>query len=557
MPLSRLTGAGAHLWRVWAEHAEDDPEAEAIVHWVAGEEPYRWRRAALLEAARQCGARLVEAGVGRGDVCALIVRHHREFYPLYMGAVSIGALPAVLAYPNPRLHPEKFRQGLIGMSRKSGLDWIVTEADLEPVVGELAMQSGGSIRGVIADSVWTSLCVGAAGPGGAKRDSAAGSAAATQNQLDPSQPALLQHSSGTTGLQKGVMLSHAAVLGHVARYGEAIALSESDKVVSWLPLYHDMGLIAAFHLPLASGIPLVQLDPFEWIAAPTILLDAVSAERGTLTWLPNFAFNVLTDRVIEEELDELRLDSLRMVINCSEAVRAESHERFIARFAPRGLDPNAVAACYAMAETTFAVSQTPPGRPPRVLEHGGRRRVSSGIPVAGCEVRVESGQLLVRSASLFSGYRNDPEKTAAVLGDDGWFRTGDVGFIDGGEVFVIGRQKDVIIVAGKNLYPEDIEDAVSSVPGILPGRVVAFANDDAELGTERVEVIAETAVDQPTEKARLERAVVEAAMAVDITIARVHLVPPRWLVKSSAGKPSRAENRRRLIAEQIGAPQEA
>jgi acyl-CoA synthetase (AMP-forming)/AMP-acid ligase II len=366
------------------------------------------------------------------------------------------------------------------------------------------------------------------------------------------------------------------VLEHVERYGTAISMSEADRVVSWLPLYHDMGLIAAFHLPLALGIPTVQLDPFEWVMAPVLLLEAISRQKGTLTWLPNFAYNLMADRIHEEDLQGLRLDSLRMVINCSEPVRAVSHEKFLGRFGALGLAPAALAASYAMAETTFAVTQSAVGMPPPVLTasrrelSGGRfapaaagepatRCVSSGTPIPGCKVRVVDekgadlpdgrvGEIVIHSVSMFDGYRNNPQKTAQVLNDH-WYSSGDYGFVWEGQLYVIGRKKDIIIVAGKNLYPEDIEEAVNGVPGVLPGRVVAFGAEDESAGTDQVCVVVETSADQPAQRKALKLAIIEAAMAVDVTVSRVYLVGPRWLIKSSAGKPSRSANRQRALEE--------
>jgi fatty-acyl-CoA synthase len=544
----------------WLRLAEENPDALAIVHWVAGEEPFRWHRGPLMSAARGYAAHLLERGVRRGDVCAIIIRHHRELYPIYMAVSLIGALPAVLAYPNPRLHPLKFRDGLIGMSRRSGLDWLLAERTLEPIVRPLLETGQSTIRDLLFPLEW-------------EGDSFAGVPIA---DVTPDDPCLLQHSSGTTGLQKPVTLSHSAVLEHVRLYGESIALSERDRVVSWLPLYHDMGLIAAFHLPLAAGIPTVQLDPFEWIVAPIILLDAIHRERGTLCWLPNFAYNLLADRSSEEELEEIRLDSMRLFVNCSEPVRAESHERFLTRFERYGVRAESLSACYAMAETTFAATQTAAGSATRVLDAsrdelsrgrfrpatGGeavRRCVSSGAPIGGCDVEVVDehrrpvgvdhvGELRIRSVSMFDGYRNYPEKTAEVL-EDGWYYSGDYGFIHDGQCFVIGRKKDVIIVAGKNIYPEDVEDAVSRVAGILPGRVVAFGVDDEALGTEQIAVVGETERTEEADRSTLRRHVVEAATQLDITISRVYLVPPRWLIKSSSGKPSRSANRARALDE--------
>jgi fatty-acyl-CoA synthase len=534
------------------------------VHWVAGEEPFRWKRGALLARAAGYAQQLIQRGVRRGDVCAIILRHHREFYPLYLGISLAGALPAVLAYPNPRLHPLKFREGLTGMSRRSGLDWLLAERALEPIVRPLLETGESTIRDLLFPLEW---------------EVDATAAIPKIEGLTPDDPCLLQHSSGTTGLQKPVTLSHAAVLEHVQRYSEAIALSESDRVVSWLPLYHDMGLIAALHLPLAAGIPTIQLDPFEWIVAPIILLDAVHREKGTLTWLPNFAYNLLADRSPDEEMEEIRLDSMRLFVNCSEPVRAESHDRFLARFAVYGVRPESLSACYAMAETTFAATQTAPGREPRVLhasreelargrfrvaEDGEvvRRCVSSGAPIGGCTIEIVDadgvavaedlvGEIRIQSVSMFDGYRNYPEKTAEVL-RDGRYASGDYGFVHDGECFVIGRKKDVIIVAGKNIYPADVEDAVSRVEGILPGRVVAFGIDDEVLGTEQICVVAETERDAEDDRKALRREVIEAAMRLDMTISRLYLVPPRWLIKSSSGKPSRSANRVRALEELDG-----
>ena len=526
-----------------------------------GEATRRWSWGALYERALFYAHRVRSIGIESRQVCALILRHHSEFYPLYMGVSLAGAIPAVLAYPNPRIHPDKFRDGVTGMSRTSGLDWILTEQELRPVIEPLVSVAGSTIRGVaypLSDNVPRHTY------------------AARTTDAAATEPCLLQHSSGTTGLQKAVTLSHRAVLEHVDRYGEAIRLSGDDRIVSWLPLYHDMGLIAAFHLPLARGVTTVQLDPFEWIAAPALFLQACSRESGTLAWLPNFAYNVMAMRTNDEDLEEVRLDTLRLLVNCSEPVRAESHDRFAARFAAYGLKRHALSASYAMAETTFAVTQSTPGSEARTVDvsrdaisrgivtapaagEPKRACVSSGSPISGCTVRVVSaegqnvpegtiGELLIQSVSMFDGYRNNPETTAAVL-RDGWYSSGDYGFRLGGEIFVVGRKKDVIIVAGKNVYPEDVEDAINGVSGVVPGRVVAFGIDDPINGTERIAVVAETSTALGADRDKLKRAIIEAGMHADIAISEVYLVDARWLIKSSAGKPSRQANKMRALTE--------
>jgi len=560
------------VWERWCSNAEKYPNKDAIVHWVAGEKPYRWTFKRLLHTSAAIAALLRRNGVRNGEVCAIIIKHNPYFYPLYLAVSAIGAIPAVLAYPNARLHPDKFRQSLAGMSQHSGLDWIFTERALEETITPLVFHDKSTIRGLHFPLEWL------------KKESHK-----DQNYIDelkeieelrgsmrPSDPVLLQHSSGTTGLQKGVMLSHQAILDHVTYYGIALNLTKNDKIINWLPLYHDMGLIAAFQLPLAFGITTVQIDPFEWVLYPLLLLEAITKEKGTLAWLPNFAYNLMAEKIHEDALAHIDLGSIRMLINCSEPVRAESHEIFLRRFSKCGLKRRSLTACYAMAETTFAVTQTTPGEPAAVVvvdrdalakgtiklaeaSFAGpvRRCVSSGQPIAGVLLRIIGqdgsdleddtvGEIVIRSASLFNGYKNNPKMTAMVF-KDGWYCSGDYGFRHKDEYFMVGRKKDIIIVAGKNIYPEDIEDAISRVPGVAPGRVVAFGEEDSEMGTERIGVIAEIKPAVQTDKNELKKLIYSAGLAMDLTITKIYLVPPRWLIKSSSGKPSRKINKERIL----------
>jgi acyl-CoA synthetase (AMP-forming)/AMP-acid ligase II len=553
------------LWHRWCTNAERHPDRVAIKHWVAGEEPYEWTFAGLIDAAETLAEMLINREIKRGDVCAIIARHNVLLYPLYLACVCVGAIPAILAYPNPRLHPEKFRQGLQGMSQRSGLDWILTERDLEPIVRPLVETTGSTILGLHFPFEWDVV---------ARRSTArVAKLSELHSTIKPSDPLLLQHSSGTTGLQKPVLLSQRAVLDHIKYYGDALGVTEEDKIASWLPLYHDMGLIAAFHLPLALGITTIQIDPFEWVIVPSLLLEAVSKERATISWLPNFAFSMMADKVRDGDLDGLTLDSWRLVISCSEPVRHEDQEKFLARFQSYGLKPEALSACYAMAETTFAVTQNPPGvRPPvtaldrvdlsrgnvRLSTNGASARVcvSSGQMMPGCKIRIVNdtyqdvpdetlGEIAVKSESLFDGYRNYPEKTTEVL-RDGWYYTGDYGFKRGPDYYIVGRKKDIVIVAGNNIYPEDVENVVGGVDGVIPGRVIAFGEEDERIGSERLAVIAETDITDAAGRERLRVAIIKAGMSIDVSIASVYLAPARFLVKSSSGKPSRKANKERV-----------
>lgn len=555
------------LWERWQRNAARNPDREAIVHCVAGEEPTRWTYKNLIETAKKFSVKVKEAGIKKGDVCAIIVHHNPMFYPLYLGISRAGALPAVLAYPNPRLHPDKFRQGIEGMAQRSGLDYILTEKELDPIIRPLIEKQGSTIKSIFFPLEWDIN----------KEVDPVADAEIEQISLsiNDTEPILLQHSSGTTGLQKPVVLSHRAILNHVVNLGSGYKLTEKDKIVSWLPLYHDFGLIACFQIPLAFGITTIQINPFEWVLAPILLLEAITKEKATLTCLPNFAYNVLAEKIHDDELSDINLESLRLLVNAAEPIRHDSHQKFVAKFEKYGLNPLALAAMYGMAEVTLGLVVTDVGKPitELVVDRNELSRgvmkladknsvtrvcVSSGKLLGGCDARIVDdnrkdvpdgivGEIAVKSISMFDGYRNYPEKTAEVV-ENGWYFSGDYGFRYQDEFFVIGRKKDLIIVAGKNIYPEDIEDSLNQVEGIIPGRVISFGEEDEQMGTEQIAVVAETKYETDKEKNELRLTILKAGMAIDVNIHKVYLVPPRWLIKSSAGKPSRKANKERIIS---------
>ncbi|NTU62330.1 MAG: fatty acyl-AMP ligase, partial [Chloroflexi bacterium] len=401
-------------------------------------------------------------------------------------------------------------------------------------------------------------------------------APATQPK-DASEIAFLQHSSGTTGLQKGVALSHEAVLNQVASYSEAIALNDDDVIVSWLPLYHDMGLIAGFILPLVQGVPLVMMSPFDWVAHPALLLHAIHDYRGTLCWLPNFAYNHCARRIRQRDSEGMSLASMRLFINCSEPVRYESHQMFLERFAANGVTNEMLTVSYAMAENTFAVTQTPLGQAARSdvvdrieLEQNrfakpverdhpnAQVRVSCGPAITNTAAKIideagnalperQVGQVVVQSDCMLSEYYKRPDLQPF---QDGWYRTGDMGYMADGELYIVGRLKDLIINAGKNVYPQDIEAIVNTVPGVYPGRAVVFGVADEREGTELIGVVAEVTVDDPLERKHLATQIRNTvAKQSMVTVTYVHLVGERWLIKTSSGKIARAANREKWLAE--------
>ncbi len=476
---------------------------------------------------------------------------------LFWGALLIGAIPSMFPPLTDKLDPAVYRRNMAALAQRSDAAAVFTTPDAAPPLRE----AFGAICPVytsadLPDAESSPLYVPA-----------------------PDEIAFLQHSSGTTGLQKGVALSHRAVLTQLGHYSAAISLNDADSIVSWLPLYHDMGLIAAFILPLVRGLPLILMSPFAWAARPAMLLRAIDAYRPTFCWLPNFAYNHMAARVRPADSAGLDLSSIRAFINCSEPVRHDSHLAFLTRFSANGVRGDQLAVSYAMAENTFAVTQTPIGAPPvtRALDRAalqihGRAidappdlapdkmvtHVSCGKPIAGTRIKVvdaaghdlppdQVGEIYVQSDCMLTGYYRRPDLNP--FDQKGWYHTGDRGFLSAdGDLYVVGRSKDLIIHAGKNIFPQDIEAVVSSLDGVHPGRAVAFGVYDAAEGTELIAVIAEVETDDPAVRQRINRDIRRRVSAqTDVTVSYVELVERGWLVKTSSGKIARGENRAKWL----------
>jgi acyl-CoA synthetase (AMP-forming)/AMP-acid ligase II len=395
----------------------------------------------------------------------------------------------------------------------------------------------------------------------------------------PEDIVLLQHSSGTTGLQKGVALSHQAVLNQITAYADVLHIdAKKDVLVSWLPLYHDMGLIAGFLMPILYGLPLVLMSPFDWVRAPYRLMQAVSDYRGTLVWLPNFAYNFCATKIRDRHMEGVDLSSWRAVTNCSEPMRHDSQQMFLEAFKPYGFRESALATSYAMAENTFAVTQGGIDGPVRIdpvdrdslqIDRIARPAVegkpaidmvSAGKPIPNTQVKVidpegsplperHIGEIALKSDCMLTEYYHRPQTTEKAF-LDGWYLTGDFGYMLDGEVYITGRKKDLIIVGGKNIYPQDLERIANTVPGVHPGRAVAFGIFSRKMGTEQVVIVAE--VDSQDEDERREiadniRKTVTQESAV--ALRHVHVVDEGWIIKTSSGKTARLANRDKFIQE--------
>ena len=545
---------------------ETTPDRIALV-LIESDETQAITYRAFFERAAQYARALEKVGIRRGDLVVLVLQHGGEVLYAFWGAMLLGAIPSIMPFLTPKLDPEHYYESVRQLVALSEVRAVITYTEMMPALR--AHLEGISTLAAI-------LNIDGLQPEGHLSDYL------ERAPSLPTETAFLQHSSGSTGLQKGVMLSHGAVLNQIAAYSAAIDLRPDDVVVSWLPLYHDMGLIAGFIMPVVQGVRLVLMSPFHWVRDPLVLLRAIHEHHGTLCWLPNFAYNFMATRVRKAALDGIDLSSLRAVINCSEPVRHDSHTLFGDFYAPYGLDRRALQTCYAMAENTFAVTQSALGVPPRLdvidrralMEQGFARpsngdngptvvMVSCGRPIVHTEIRIVDGarrdlperhvgEVALRSNCMLSGYYRRPDATAQAM-QDGWYFTGDLGYLADGELYITGRKKDLIIVGGKNIYPQDIENAINNIEGVHPGRTVAFGVPNEDLGTEDIAIVCEVDTQDPQEHGRIVREIrARVVQTTDVTARYVHLVGPKWLLKTSSGKIARSANRKKFMEQVLG-----
>ena len=501
-------------------------------------------------------------GLAPQECVVLVMPQGIPLLAAFAGAMLLGAVPAVLAYPNFKTDPAKYSSGLEGVLANLQSSLVVVDDESTAAMLKRHLPKARRVQ-IVRYALPLDEC-----PPWPETD------------VKPEHVAFIQHSAGTTGLQKGVALSHAAVLTQLDHLDGALRISDDDRIYSWLPLYHDMGLIACFVLPLVRHLHVVMQSPASWVSRPGTMMRLIADWRCTLAWVPNFALQFLARRVRAEERASVDVSSLRAVINCSEPVRAESIDEFVSAYAASGLRPDVVKTSYAMAENVFAVTQSDVDTAPRRL-HVDRQRllqdavavpatpfaagsvclVSSGRCLPGQRIRIvaasgadcgdgEVGEVVIQTDCLFDGYYGRPDLTAQAV-RDGWYHTGDLALQADGELYVTGRSKDLIIVAGRNIYPQDVEHIVCQHPAIHDGRAVAFGLVNRDLGTEDIVVVAELSEDSELiRSADIEREIRDAIVAeLDIAVRRIYLKHPRWIVKSTAGKPARSTTCRKLLEE--------
>jgi fatty-acyl-CoA synthase len=516
----------------------------------------------LIEEAAGYARALEQAGIEPGELVILIQRHGIDLIAAFFGAILRGAIPSILPFLTEKLSPEIYRRSLTALIEVSQPAAIVTYPEFKPEVDE-ALNSNSPVRAVLLESE-------------IEKDPQPDWEILQGVNRDPSEIVLLQHSSGTTGLQKGVALSHQAVFNQLESYSQAIDLQPDDVVVSWLPLYHDMGLIAGFIMPILTKNPLIMMSPFDWVRAPYKLMQAISEYRGTLVWLPNFAYNFCAQKIRDRHLEGVDLSSWRAAINCSEPIYAVSHQMFLERFKEYGFRAEALATSYAMAENVFAVTQGGIQEPvatdvidkaafqeERIARPAGEgteslTMVSSGTAIRNTELRIldeerqelpdrHLGEIALRSNCMLTEYYHRPGITAASFHGD-WYLTGDLGYRVGDELYVSGRKKDLIIVGGKNIYPQDIESLAGEVQGVHPGRVVAFGVFNEQVGSEEVVVVAESDEGESEQRKDIANAIRQSVTkGSDIALRYVEVVDRDWLIKTSSGKIARSANREKYM----------
>lgn len=495
--------------------------------------------------------------LGAGSPIVILLVAHADLAPAFLGAMMLGAVPSIFPPSSAKQDKALFWSAQAEVFERVGATLVVTDA---AQARELADHMPGAPIAVLdIDGVPER------GPG------APGLAPGTALP----EIAFLQHSSGTTGTKKGVILTHRAVLDFAASLATALQAREDDVIASWLPLYHDMGLIGCLILPMVLGLTIVQMEPFEWVGRPAMLLESIQRNRATLSWMPNFAFHHIMRTTADPSAYDL--SSMRAFIDCSEPCKPDTLAAFAERFAPAGLARTALQVSYGMAENVFIATQTDMTAVPRAVRadmeafstEGAVREpeegaaalsfVSVGPPIPDTSVRIldpdldalpdrRVGQIAVTSPYLFTGYHRQPYPASKM--SEGWYLTGDLGFTIDGEVFVCGRMDDLMIVNGRNIYAHDVEYAVNQHTAVKGGRCVAVAPFNARVGSQSLVVIAETADPAPAARRDLARSIRSLVQTVfGVTVFDVRVMDPGWLVKTTSGKIGRGVNERKYLAE--------
>ena len=540
------------LQQVLDWHVANHPDRPHLYVYESADRVQEISHKRLKEEAQRIAASLVKQGLEPGQTVAIMLPTSSDYFYSFFGVLFARGIPVPI-YPPARMSQiEDHLQRHVNILQNSQVRLLITIKEAQTVSRLLQLRLP-SLQAIITVSELRSpaqpVQVGIA---------------------ESSDIAFLQYTSGSTGNPKGVTLTHANLLANVRAMGQAVQASSTDICVSWLPVYHDMGLIGAWFGSLYHAMPLVIMSPLLFLSKPQRWLETIHHHRGTLSPAPNFAYELCINKIDDAALQGLDLSCWRQAWNGAEPVSPNTIRRFCERFGQYGFRPEAMAPTYGLAECSVGLTFPQPGRLPKIdrikrepMERFGKavpatsedrdaiQVVGLGHPLSGHQIRIldssgrelperEEGSLEFKGPSATCGYFHDPEKTKQLFHGQ-WLNTGDRGYLVGGELFLTGRSKDIIIRAGRNIYPHELEEAVSDVPQIRKGCVAVFASHDKHSGTERLVVLAETRETEETILQSLKQTINQLTEDLLGTAPdEIVLAPPHTIPKTSSGKIRRA-----------------
>jgi len=505
--------------------------------------------------------RLIAAGIAPGDRVALIAETCAEFAASFFGAIYVGAWPVPLPLPTSFGGRDAYIDQIRVQLGSAEPRMVLSSTGLHPLVSEAAAACG------VEAVDWSALAASEA-------------EAVTLPVAQPDDIAYLQYSSGSTRFPHGVAVTHRGLLNNLSAHSHGMKVQDTDRCVSWLPWYHDMGLVGCFLSPVANQVSVDFLATEDFARRPLSWLDLISRNQGTsISYSPTFGYDICARRIGSQADVANRFDLSRWRIagNGADMIRPDVMQAFVDAFAPAGFDACAFLPSYGLAEATLAVSIMPPGEgiitdlvEETRLSGGGdaqcdrpvryRAIVNCGKPVKDMEVEVRDedgsllgdrqiGRIFCKGPSVMVGYFRDPEATDACL-KDGWLDTGDMGYMADGYIFIVGRAKDMIIINGKNHWPQDIEWAIEQLPGFKAGDIAAFSITTPG-GEETPAVLVQCRTTDMEERARLRDAIRDKVRAITGMSCVVELVPPKTLPRTSSGKLSRSKARNLYLSGEI------
>ncbi len=541
----------------------------------------------LYVAAQRCAAELARRGVPAGGRVALMLPTSRAFFVSYAGILLAGAIPVPIYPPFRADRIEEYASRQSAILRNAEVCLLLTFRQAEAVARLLKPRVQSLVEVADAEKLIDAADKAPPPSPGALPLHLTGSRARKASDI-----ALLQYTSGSTGDPKGVVLTHANLLANMRAIGETLSLGPSDVGVSWLPLYHDMGLIGAWLTLLHFGVPLAVMSPLAFLTRPERWLKAFQKYGGTISAAPNFAYELCVRKIADKDIEGVDLSNWRAALNGAEPVNPDTLDRFAERFAGHGFRREAQLPVYGLAEASLAVTVPPLNRgplvdridreiftaesravPAKTNDAAAIAFVSSGKPIPRHEVRIVNasgeevsdrteGFLWFRGPSATSGYYQNAAATEKLLpmgpaagdGEFAWVNSGDRAYRADGEIYVTGRVKDIIIKGGRNLYPHEVEELAARAEGIRKGCIVAFGIKDEASGTEKLIVVAESREREPSRRAAIAAAVTEqVSQGLGLPPDRVELIPPGSIPKTSSGKLRREETKQLFLAGKLAA----